>query len=189
MTPIISEGDLQRSAVAIVLTEENDIILEVRVANLPHQPGDICLPVGGLEAGETPEDAVIREVREELLVEKVDILSPVSIFVSGQQEIHVFLCQVQGYDGSFQSIEVKEILKVPLSFFRETKPDIHEIGWKADLGENFPYDRIYGGRGYKWRERKSQVRFYHYGGYVIWGITARILEDFAGREEQAEWKT
>lgn len=182
MIPIISEGDLRRSSVAIILTEENEIILEVRAANLPHQPGDICLPGGALEEGETPEQAAIREVREELLVEKVDLLSPVSIFVSGLQEIHVFLCKVQDdYQGTFQYSEVQEILKIPMSFFRNTKPEIHEIGWMTDLGENFPYDRIYGGRNYKWREWKSQVRFYQYGEYVIWGITARILEDFAKR--------
>ena len=186
MIPIISEGDLRRSAVAIILTEENEIILEVRATNLLHQPGDICLPGGGLEEGENPEEAVIREVREELLVEKVDILSPVSILVSGLQEIHVFLCRVQDdYQGSFQYSEVQEILKIPTSFFRETKPEIHEISWIPDLGDNFPYDKIYGGRNYKWRERKSHVRFYQYGEYVIWGITARILEDFAGDKYQA----
>ena len=179
MIPIISEGNLRRSSVAIILTEEKEIVLEKRAANLPYQPGDICLPGGGVEEGETPEEAVIREVREELLVEKVEIVSPVSIFVSGLQEIHVFLCKVWGYTGSFQNIEVQEILKVPLNFFRGTKPEIHEIGWKPVFDENFPYERIYGGKNYKWRERKSQVRFYQYGEYVIWGITARILEDFA----------
>ena len=67
-TPIIGEGDLKSSAVAIVLTENDEVILEALSETIGHQPGDICLPGGGLEDGETPEQAAARELMEELQI-------------------------------------------------------------------------------------------------------------------------
>ena len=179
--PIIGEGNLKICAVAVALTEEDDVILEVRSGKLGHQPGDICLPGGGVESGETPEQAAVREMTEELLIDESDIrvLGPSSIFVTGMLAIHSFVCRVSSYSGSFQMDEVEEILRVPLAFFLGTKPEIHEISWHPDIGEDFPFDKIYGGRRYAWREHRSRIRFYEYDGHVIWGITARILEAFA----------
>lgn len=179
--PIIGEGDLKRSAVAIALTENDEVILEVRSETVGHQPGDICLPGGGLEEGETPRQAVVRELMEELKTgeEQIKVITPSSIFVTGMQEIHSFLCRVTWYTGSFQREEVAEILRVPVSFFLETTPEIHEVVWKPEPGEDFPFEKIHGGRNYGWREHKSRIRFYTYEGYVIWGITARIMEEFS----------
>ena len=61
---IIGEGDMKRSAVAIALTEEDDVIFEIRSERITHQPGDICLPGGGLEKDETPVQAAVREMME-----------------------------------------------------------------------------------------------------------------------------
>lgn len=178
---IIGEGDLRKSAVAIALTESEDVIFEVRSEMIGHQPGDICLPGGGLEEGETPEEAAVREMMEELLIgrEQIEVIAPSSIFVTGMQEIHSFLCKVSGYSGTYQKDEVVKILRVPLSFFRETSPEIHVVVWNPEIGENFPFEKIHGGKNYGWREHKSHIRFYEYDGHVIWGITARIMEAIA----------
>lgn len=179
--PIIGEGDLRRSAVAIALTEEEDVIFEIRSERIRHQPGDICLPGGGLEKDETPVQAAVRELMEELEIgrEQIRVLAPSSIFVTGLQEIHSYVCRVTGYCDTFQQEEVAEILRVPLSFFLANRPEIHEVVWKPEMGEDFPFDKIHGGRNYGWREHKSRIRFYEYEGHVIWGITARIMEEFA----------
>ena len=39
--------------------------------------------------------------------------------------------------------------------------------------------KIHGGKNYGWREHKSQIRFYEYERHVIWGIAARILQEFS----------
>lgn len=70
---IIGEGTLRRSAVAIALTEKDEIILEVRSEKITHQPGDICFPGGGLEKDETSEQAAIRELMEELKIGRAQI--------------------------------------------------------------------------------------------------------------------
>ena len=188
--PIIGEGDLKSSAVAIALTENDEVILEVRSETIGHQPGDICLPGGGLEEGETPEQAAVRELMEELHIgrDQIEVMAPSSIFVTGSLKIYSFLCRVSGYIGSFQREEVAEILKVPVSFFLETEPEIHEVIWKPQMGEDFPFEKIHGGRNYGWREHISRIRFYEYEGHVIWGITARIMEAFAGQIRNSDRK-
>ena len=60
---------MKRASVAILLTEIKgtpNIIFEVRGKNLREQPGDICFPGGKIDKDETPKEAVIREIEEEL---------------------------------------------------------------------------------------------------------------------------
>ena len=64
-------------------------------------------------------------------------------------------------------------------FFLETTPEIYEVIRKPELGDDFPFDKIHGGKNYGWREHKSKIRFYEYDGHGIWGITARIMEEFS----------
>ena len=52
--PVIGEASLKRSAVAIALTENDEVILEVRSEKVGHQPGDICLPGGGWKREKRP---------------------------------------------------------------------------------------------------------------------------------------
>ena len=181
---LIGEGEIQDCAVGIVLpggAPVEEILFEVRSVKIHHQPGDICLPGGSVEPGETPEQAVVREISEELLVSpsQVRVIGPADILVSGNMLVHPFLCRLEGYEDTFSTDEVAEVFRVPLSFFLETEPAIHEVAWKAEPAADFPYEGIAGGKNYHWRTRRNRIRFYGYGGRVIWGLTARIMESFA----------
>jgi 8-oxo-dGTP pyrophosphatase MutT (NUDIX family) len=64
-------GALKRAAVAVVLTaagegSETGLLLTLRVASLRAHGGQWALPGGRCDAGETPEEAALRELDEEL---------------------------------------------------------------------------------------------------------------------------
>lgn len=57
-------GEFKRSSVMILLNkvgENINIIFEVRALTLKNQPGDVCLPGGKIEKGESPLEAALRE--------------------------------------------------------------------------------------------------------------------------------
>ena len=180
---IMGEKEAHHSAVAITLLETTEgemVLFEIRSEKLAHQPGDICCPGGMVDEGETPEQAVIREMTEELLVtrDQIRILGPMDMVYGANMMIHPYVCQLKDYEGAFNKDEVSEVFCVPISFFRETTPEIHEVKWRVELGEDFPFEKIHGGRDYSWRERKDRILFYEYEGHVIWGMTAKLIKAF-----------
>ena len=66
-------------AVAYVIEKDGSILMLRRSPQKDHAPGEWETGSGRVEAGETPEDAVHREVREETGL-KVEIVRPVDTF-------------------------------------------------------------------------------------------------------------
>ncbi len=180
MTSIITESNQKHYAIVIPFVETEHLLFQVRSDKLDRQPGDICFPGGAVEDGESPEEAVIRELSEELLLskEQIDLQEETSLLVNDSAIIHCFPCRISDYDGSFNQEEVAEVFLAPISFFENTPAKVYEVDWKPVFPEDFPFDKIHGGRNYGWRPRKSRIRFYEYEGRVIWGMTARIIENF-----------
>jgi len=50
----------------IAVTMRDDKLLVIRRSRFVIAPGKLCFPGGGIEPGETPEQALVREFREEL---------------------------------------------------------------------------------------------------------------------------
>ena len=82
-------------AASVAIVRRDDVLLIQR--NRPPSEGLWTLPGGRLEPGETPEQCVIRELREEMGLD-VFALRPVRILRHGQFELHVF--GTQAYDGT-----------------------------------------------------------------------------------------
>lgn len=182
---LIGYEDYQKSAVMIPLIEQDGIIhvlFEVRSGKLKHQPGEICFPGGRLEAGETFEEAAIRETMEELLISEnqIRVLGPADIFLSpANVMIFPYLGKLSGYAGTFSDGEVQEVFTVPLSFFLNHEPQQYDLKVKTVPGPDFPYEMIPKGPDYRWREGRYQVNFYQYRERVIWGMTAKIMNSAA----------
>ena len=180
MINIISESNQKHYAIAIPFIDAEHLLFQVRSDKLDRQPGDICFPGGAVEIGETPEEAVIRELSEELLLsrEQIDLQEESSLLVNDSAIIHCFPCRIFNYTGNFSREEVAEVFHAPISFFETTAATVYEVDWKPVFPEDFPFDKINGGRNYGWRPRKTRIWFYEYEGFVIWGMTARIIENF-----------
>lgn len=184
---LIGFEEARESAVCICLipgdvegTEK--IVFEVRSMSIG-QPGDICLPGGRLEPGESAQDTAIREVCEELLVkpEQLKIIGPFGKLPTGKRIIHVFVAELEGYEGTFNPDEVQEVFEVPVEFFLENKPETYQTEYRVLENDEFPYDRIVGGRKYNWKDRIDTVYFYQYDRWTIWGLTGKIMNSFSKR--------
>lgn len=179
-------GKYKNSAVMILLCEDEEnhdlnIVFEVRSNKLKTQPGDICLPGGMIEEGETPKEAAIRETMEELNLSKEDIeyvgdmdyfISPYGMFM------YPFISKTKLEKIMPSKEEVDHIFTVPLKFFMESTPLLYELGIGAINKEGFPFHLINGGEEYKFRQGKLKEYFYEYDNYVIWGFTAQIIKSF-----------
>lgn len=174
-----------QAAVCIPLLKNTDgtfdVLFEVRAATIAHQPGDVCLPGGMVEEGETPREAALRELQEELLLngEQIHYLGDMDKLYTGSSLIiYSFAAEVTDYQNTFSQAEVDEVFTVPLDFFLHTEPKCYVTRAKVEPGEDFPYELICGGRDYNWRTRKEEVCFYQYEGHVIWGLTAKMMRAF-----------
>jgi peroxisomal coenzyme A diphosphatase NUDT7 len=183
---ILGSRDYSKFAVLLPLIEKEDgihILFEVRSLQLRNQPGDICFPGGRMDPQDMDEaEAAIRETIEELGILKEDIssvfpldylMTPFGMFV------YPFAGLIHNLNNlNLNSDEVSGIFTVPLSYFMNTKPDIHYVHFKAEPSEDFPYHLLVGGQNYNWRRKKADEYFYVYEGKVIWGMTARIIAHF-----------
>lgn len=159
------------------------VLFEMRSTQLSWQPGEICFPGGRIEKDDASSlVAAVRETQEELSLSAttIKVLGPLVEIIS---PIGVRLHPYVGYLTPEQPIspnkdEVAEIFTVPLQFLIENPPIIGhmEMGTRP-LGD-FPFDLV-AGYSEEWRARKTyQVLFYKYGKYVIWGLTAQVLQQF-----------
>lgn len=177
-------GRYKNSAVMILLQEisgEPHIIFEVRSNKLTHQPGDICLPGGMIEEGETPEFTAIRETIEELNLtfEDIEVLGQMDYFISPYgMFMYPFIAKTFKKQICPSENEVDHIFTVPIKFFLENEPLLYnmEIGPTNQI--DFPFHLINGGKDYKFRKGIIKEYFYQYNGYVIWGFTAQIVKSF-----------
>lgn len=181
---VIGDEERFRSAVCIALIpgeEEYEILFEVRSRKILAQPGDICLPGGAIEEGETPEETAIRETCEELLIDpkQVRIIAPFDIMRAGNVIIYSYVAVLKDYRDTFSKEEVSETFRVPVSFFLSEKPDAYQVPYQPVFSDDFPFDRIVGGRNYKWRKMEKTTLFYQYKDYTIWGFTAMMIHAFS----------
>lgn len=160
---------------------EPHILFELRSNRILTQPGEICLPGGKVEEGESFLEAAIRETVEELGVEKEKIhyVCDLDYVVDFPLKIvKPFLTSLDIEDIKelkFEEAEVEELFTVPLKFFKENKPKEYTVFTGTSPGEDFPFDLVPGGRNYNWGQYKRNVAFYIYENRIIWGLTANIV--------------
>ena len=182
--------ELSRASVFIPLVQGSngpEILFEVRALHLKRQPGEVCLPGGHIEQGESAHDAAIRETCEELLVERGQIGEIVDmgrIDGPGGMPLRIFAGELEGYTGSFDPEEVDSTFTVPLAWFMEHEPAVYRGHLVLQPPDNLPWELIPGGQAYPWHTRVHEIPFYEGTNPVIWGFTARVIRLFMQTLEQ-----
>ena len=135
-----------------------------RHPDLPHHPGQISLPGGAIDPGESAEAAALREAHEELGVSptEVRVLGPLStLWVRVSNFVVRPFVGVTDRPPDFEihSREVEALIEAPLSSIR----DPARLHWAR-------------------RTRDRHVIHYPYldlAGHHVWGATAMILGELA----------
>lgn len=186
LTKANSYNEYFDAAVLIPLTWENDqfsVLFEVRSPHLSWQPGEICFPGGRIESTDkNPVEAAVRETCEELGLPSDDIkvLGSLHEMLS---PIGVRLYPAVGYIADRKSMkanvdEVAEVFSVPLSFLLEYEPIVAHMERSTRPLADFPFELL-PDYSKDWKKRKNyKVLFYQYEKYLIWGLTAQVLEHF-----------
>ncbi len=173
----IERDGLPRAAVLIALYERDatlHVLLTLRTEAVEHHKGQISFPGGAQDAEDADLVATaLRETEEEIGLRRehievwgqLDDIVTVSDFL-----VSTYVGRVSGpspYPFLPNAIEVAELLAVPL-------PHLHD---PASLQvEPAP-----------WRDRLVPPPSYRFGEHLIWGATARVLQQFLGlaRRESA----
>lgn len=139
------------------------LVLTLRHGDLPQHAGQVSLPGGAQDPGESLVEAALRETHEEIGVEPSDVrivgsLSPLHIPVSGFA-LHPFVAVTDHRPQlTPEAGEVEQILEVPLS-------------WLRDRARIRTEEREFRGTPYT-------VPYFELFDLKVWGATAMILAEF-----------
>jgi 8-oxo-dGTP pyrophosphatase MutT (NUDIX family) len=159
-------GDTRTAAGLLLLyPRENDVAipLTLRATGLARHAGQVSLPGGATDPGETLIDAALREASEEIGVNPASVrvlgeLTPVHVLVSGFTLHPIVGVTDERPDFVAAPGEVEEILEVSLDHVRDAS-------------------RI--GRGTRIREGLAiEYPYFDLLGHHVWGATAMILGEF-----------
>lgn len=164
-TPGRIPDDTREAAALVLLYERRDqilLLLTQRREDLSQHAGQVSLPGGEIESGESREEAALREAREEvgLSSDAVDIvgsLSPLHIPASG-----FVLYPVVGTSGRVGTLEpcdaeVDRVLEVPLSLLL-TDEALELESWEL-------------------HQQEAEVPVFRIGGPPLWGATAMVVSE------------
>jgi len=160
--------DESRPAAALLLLFPADdgarLLLTKRSPSLPQHPGQISLPGGAVDPGESIEAAALREAHEEVgldpgVVRTVGRLTPVHIPVSG-----FVLHPVVGAAGARPAFraapeEVERIIEAPLDHVLDSARHLRTTRVRDGVEFDMP--------------------FFDLDGEQVWGATAMVLAEFA----------
>jgi 8-oxo-dGTP pyrophosphatase MutT (NUDIX family) len=172
--PVDKPGQPRQGGVLVLLYQQDGetfLVLTRRRDDLSAHAGQISFPGGRREDGESIEATAIREAKEEIGIDPLELellgrLSPLYIPPT-DYEVHPFVAWHLGRPLLVrQPSEVAEILIVPLNFLLEPENQ-YEEPWEI--------------RGFR-----VQVPYYLVDNHKVWGATAMMLSEFLERLHRIE---
>jgi 8-oxo-dGTP pyrophosphatase MutT (NUDIX family) len=156
-----------RPAAALLLLFPADgqvrLLLTVRSSNLPSHAGQVSLPGGAVEPGETIEEAALREAHEETGVSPAAVrvlgrLTPLHIPVSGYLLHPVIGITDERPDLRLADSEVEQVIEPALALLLDPGCIRHRPRLSDRLFQDVPYFAL--------------------DGWQVWGATAMVLSEF-----------
>lgn len=179
-------GEHHNYAVLIPLVEKDGelfILYEVRAKHMATQPGEVCFPGGHVEKNEEPVQTAFRETFEEIGIpsERIELVGAGNILYGyANYTLFTYLGIIRYEDYLNADLcrdEVDEIFLIRMTDFEAHPPQIFTEEVRAEIDEDFPYEKLGIGKDYQWRTGKWEIPVYDMEGRVIWGLTARITAD------------
>jgi 8-oxo-dGTP pyrophosphatase MutT (NUDIX family) len=167
--PRVASPDLRQAAALLLIYPHQDawhVPLTVRGSRLRHHTGQVSLPGGRIDPGESVEEAALREAQEEVavdpaLVEILGRLTPLPIAASGHLLHTVVGVSLQRPAFRVAEPEVERLLEVPVARLRE--PDV--VRWEQRMRSGPP-------------EILMDVPYFEINDARVWGATAMVLAEF-----------
>jgi 8-oxo-dGTP pyrophosphatase MutT (NUDIX family) len=156
-----------RQAAALLLLYPHDtgpaVALTVRASGLARHPGQISLPGGATDPGETIAEAALREATEEIGIDPASVrilgeLTPVHVIVSGFTLHPVVGVTDRRPDFTAAPEEVEQILEVSLEHLRDASRIRQGTRIREGVAVEYPYFDLLG--------------------HQVWGATAMVLGEF-----------
>lgn len=96
--------------VSLILVRDGKVLVEKRKASKRLHPGAIVFPAGKIEPGETKEEAIVREMKEELgiIIHNPTLVFEADFDIGEKQKIYWFTCE--SFSGSISCNEAEEIM-------------------------------------------------------------------------------
>jgi len=166
-------GSARKAAVALVIYPRGDawqLPLTVRRHDLPDHPGQISLPGGMIEEGESSQQSALRELDEELGISTAAADGSRFLSVLGRlTPIYVFASDFHVDPWVVAAAEAPELKPNPAEVERAFELPLHVL---ADPDNQKTHRRSVGGVEF-------EARHFEFERFCIWGATSMILAEFA----------
>ena len=167
--------DTTRTAAALALIYPDEagrmrLPLTLRASTLPHHPGQISLPGGAVDDGETIEEAALREAQEEIGIDPASVrilgrMTPVHVLVSNFGLHPVLGISDARPEFSAHAHEVDRIIEVEVELLCDASCLRMGVRLRDGVTINYPYFDL------------EQVQ--------VWGATAMVLAELGELVKQA----
>lgn len=164
----VGDSTLRPAAVCLLIYPKDGeycILLNKRSEQVEHHKGEISLPGGARDREDRDSlDTALRETEEEMGIRREDVtilgeLDEVATRSRFKMQVYVGTIPYP-YDFSPSAIEIAEVLEVPINALMDPSNLRVETRWEDG--------------------KAVSANSYAYGGHLVYGATARVLEDFLG---------